>query len=138
MQPHSTNYYNTFITTAPDSRATCGVKPPEGKEGLTAAGIQYALIQRHPYKYTSDDILFMVYASKHQMPTREWPEARATFFAKGQPCMRTSPLTKRYGWGIHCNTEGKLALVGCESKQYKEMLQDPILTILPAMRSSRN
>lgn len=34
------------------------------------------------------------------------------------PCLRASLLPKRFGWGVHYNTEGKISLYGKESPEY--------------------
>jgi len=51
--------------------------------------------------------------------------------------MRSSPLAKRYGWGIHNNAEGKIALFGLETDEYKKMVADKGLKIVKAMRSKK-
>ena len=48
-----------------------------------------------------------------------------------------SPLAKRYGWGIHNNADGKIALIAVESAAYKQLLDDPGTTKIKAFRSSR-
>ena len=62
---------------------------------------------------------------------------RDDFFRKGQPCLRSSALAKRYGWGFHFDDEGRVAMVATESSEYAEFLKDPNLRQLPAMRSRR-
>ncbi len=74
------------------------------------------MLVEHPYEFTSDDVLFTTFAIRKEIPENEWAEQRAIFFSKGQPCFRASPLTKRYGWGIHSDAEGKVALFGAETK----------------------
>lgn len=51
--------------------------------------------------------------------------------------MRTSPLAKTYGWGIHFDDEAKVALVPMGSTQYDALRNDPEVTKTQAMRSSR-
>ena len=48
-----------------------------------------------------------------------------------------SALAKRYGWGIHNNAEGKIALVAVESPEYKQLVSDPRITKIRAFRSTR-
>ena len=62
--------------------------------------------------------------------------SRKDFFSKGQACFRASPLTKRYGWGVHSDSEGKIAIYPVESKEYKKLAGDENLTHLRAMRSN--
>ncbi len=64
-------------------------------------------------------------------------EQRQIFFSKGQPCFRASPLTKRYGWGVHANAEGKIAIFGVDSAEYQALLIDDSVTKKKAMRSKR-
>lgn len=99
--------------------------------------MQYDMISKHPYKYTSDDVLFTVYAERNGIKKDKLKEAREAFFSKGQACFRASPLTKRYGWGVHSNAEGKIAIYGCDTQEYKKLQEDKSLKIVKAMRSSR-
>ncbi|UKB86391.1 DUF6157 family protein [Chryseobacterium sp. MEBOG06] len=61
---------------------------------------------------------------------------RHIFFSKGQPCPRTSPLAKRYGFGIHYN-EGKAASFPIEREDYQKFLKDLSITKTITMRSKR-
>lgn len=133
---HTTNYYNTFIQVAEDCPIKIAEIPPPKKE-QTAANIQFDMIANHPYKYTSDDVLFQVFAVKNEITGQEVKMEREKFFSKGQPCLRSSPLTKRYGWGVHYNDKGKIAVYPMESSEYKKFEKDTSLTRLKAMRSSR-
>jgi Family of unknown function (DUF6157) len=46
-------------------------------------------------------------------------------------------LAKRYGWGIHNNAEGKVALIAVDSRDYKRLLKDPRTIKVKAFRSTR-
>lgn len=137
MKVHTTNYINTFIAVAEDCPAATGEKPPVRGDKESIANIQFELLYKHPYKYSSDDVLFEVYAKRNDLTKGEMKEAREVFFSKGQPCFRASPLTKRYGWGVHSDANGKIAIYGCEAKAYKDFLADPLVAIVKAMKSSR-
>ena len=137
MKVHTTNYQDVFIEIAEDCSATKGEIPPLKNNEKTAATIQFEMLNGNPYKFTSDDVLFQVFANKNNIPETELIQAREQFFSKGQPCFRTSPLTKRYGWGIHNNGEGKIAMYACETEEYKTFLNDKNLKIIKAMRSSK-
>jgi hypothetical protein len=136
MKPHSTNFFNTFIEVAEDTKAICGTKPP-AKDKKTVAEMQYELMSKNPYQYTSDDILFQIFADRNNLTKAEYKQARTEFFAKGQPCFRTSPLTKTYGFGIHNNAAGKVAIYGMETEEYKKFLADEKIKKVKAMKSSR-
>lgn len=90
-----------------------------------------------PYTFTSDDVLFSVHAIRKDLLESELEEQRQLFFSKGQPCFRSSPLTKRYGWGVHSNAEGKIALYGAETKEYEDFVNDETVKNTKAMRSKR-
>jgi len=137
MKIHTTNYQNTFIETAEDSPVTSAKIPPIKGDKKTVATIEFEMISRNPYKFTSDDVLFQVFADKNDLTKSEYKEARNQFFSKGQACFRASPLTKRYGWGIHNDENGKIALYGMETPEYQKFLKDENLKVVKAMRSSR-
>lgn len=137
MNIHTTNYQDTFIMVADDCVAEKGEVPKHKNNSPTIASLQFDLISSHPYQYTSDDVLFQVYAKRKNLVAQEMEEARKLFFSKGQACLRASPLTKRYGWGIHSDREGKIALYGRETRSYKAFARNKNLNILKAMRSSK-
>jgi hypothetical protein len=78
-----------------------------------------------------------VYCAKNKISNIDVDTEREKFFSKGQPCFRSSPLTKRYGWGVHSNEEGKVAIYPLESDEYKKLSNDKNLKELKAMRSKR-
>lgn len=137
MKTHTTNYQNTFIEVAEDSPASHGEVPPVKNDIRTVASMQYDMICKNPYKYTSDDVLFHVHAERKDLTPDELEAARIEFFSKGQACMRASPLTKRYGWGVHHNENGKIAIYPAESEEYERLVHDKNLKIVKAMKSSR-
>jgi len=134
---HSTNYFNTFIEIAEDCPATKGEMPPIKEGQKTVANLQFDMLYENPYKYTSDDILFKVFAIRKDFSKEELEEQREYYFSKGQPCFRASPLTKQYGWGIHSNEEGKIAIFGKETEEYQKFVQDESVKKVRAMRNKR-
>lgn len=134
---HTTNYENTFIEVAEDSPAKEAEVPPQKADKKTIANYHFDMIAHHPYKYTSDDVIFETYAEKNGIKKADRKAEREAFFAKGQPCLRASPLTKRYGWGVHADAKGKVALYGVDSPEYRKMMKDKSLEHVKAMRSKR-
>jgi hypothetical protein len=131
------NYYDTLIEVADDCPAT-EAHVPEARGGKkTKAVVEYELLAEHAYTYTEEDIAFEVYAAVHDIPAAIRPIERKKFLSKGHPHLRVSPLAKRYGWGIHNNAEGKIALVAVESPEYRQLLNDPRTTKINAFRSGR-
>lgn len=136
MKLHTTNYYNSFIEVSPDIKQPIATRPAS-KTNKTVAEIQYSYLSENPYIFTSDDIIFQVFADRNDLRKEEYKSARAEFFSKSQACLRTSPLAKRYGFGIHFNNEGKIALYAMESKLYQGFLDDAGIKKYKAMRSGR-
>jgi hypothetical protein len=134
---HTTNYFETFI----EASADCPVRQAEIPElkngGKTVAFLQYEMIKDHPYTYTSDDVLFSGHALRNHIAEAILLPERDLFFSKSQPCLRSSPLVKRYGWGIHSNEDGKVALYAIESSEYRAFCKDQTLRHEQGMRSSR-
>ncbi|MFB5944220.1 DUF6157 family protein [Albibacterium profundi] len=136
MKTHTTNYFDTFIEVAEDSKADHGTRPPS-KEKKTIAERQYQMIAENPYQFTSDDVLFQVYADRNDLAESEYKQAREQFFSKGQACLRTSPLAKSYGYGIHFDSKGKTAVYGIETPEYESYLLNDNIKKVKAMRSTR-
>jgi hypothetical protein len=135
---HTTNYYNTFIAVAEDCPVTAASLPPvKAGAAPTLAALQLSILAEAPYSYTSDDLIFRAFAMKNGIPDADANAAREAFFSKGQPCLRASSVTKRYGWGIHYNAEGKIAAFQMESEAYQNLAADPALNQLKAMRTKR-
>ncbi len=134
---HTTNYKDTFIAVADDCPVKEGEIPPLKGTKLSVANLQFDMIIKHPYQYTSDDVLFQVYAERNNIADSERKKAREVFFSKGQPCFRASPLTKRYGWGLHADANEKVALYPLGSEEYLKLQQDKNLKVVKAMKTSR-
>ena len=137
MKKHTTNYHNTFIEIAEDCPTDIGLIPPIRGNTKSIANHQFELLSNSPYQYTSDDVLYKVYAIRKEIDKREWDAMKTIFFSKGQPCFRASPLPKRYGWGVHSDELGRIAIYAVESEEYDRFLQDSAITKIRAMRSKR-
>ncbi|MDH5727866.1 MAG: DUF6157 family protein [Gammaproteobacteria bacterium] len=130
------NYTQTFISIADDCKANNGVVPSvKSGKTKTIPVLQFEMLCK-PYVYTQEDVLFQVHAQRKAINPKD-QDARAKFFEKPQPCLRTSGLGKRYGWGIHFDENGKAALYACDSDEYKQFQQNNSLQQLKAMRSKR-
>ena len=131
---HTTNYFDTLILVSPDTKALAGKVPAKAD---SVAGIQYRLIAGAPYTMTSDEVIFAVHAERAGIRGEEREEARRAFFSRGQPCLRTSPLVRNHGWGVHSDAHGRVALVAIESPEYAAMSSSDELTKVAGMRSKR-
>jgi len=67
----------------------------------------------------------------------EYKQAREEFFLRGQACLRASPLSKTYGFGIHFDSNGKIAIYGMETPEYEKYIADKNLKKVKAVRSKR-
>jgi hypothetical protein len=138
---HTTNVYNTFIRVADDCPARTGERPPPRGGNPTVASLQYQMIAEAPYKHTSDDVVFATSARGRELDAKATRRARdlarEEFFSRGQACMRASSLGKRFGWGVHADAEGRIALYAVDSKRYQALESDPHLAQTRAMRSKR-
>jgi hypothetical protein len=140
----SVDYVDTFIAAADDSTAVRGTVPPSAPGNPSVAARTFQMVAERAYQFTSGDVIFTVYADRHGIPEQERPAAREEFYSRGQACLRSSALGKRYGWGIHADAEGRIALVGVETPEYAELISGqrrgasgaPI-KLSKAMRSSR-
>ncbi|ODM70860.1 DUF6157 family protein [Bradyrhizobium elkanii] len=138
---HSTNCFNTLIRVAEDCPARRGEEPQLRGGQPTVAVLQYQMIAGAPYRYTSDDVVFATSAAGRALDAKAAKKARSlareTFFSRGQACMRASPLGKRFGWGVHADAEGRIALYAVDSKRYQALAADPDIAQTRAMRSKR-
>ncbi len=137
MNLHTTNYINTFIEIADDCPVSKGEIPPQKGNSKTVANIQFELISKNPYKYTSDDVLFQVFAERNDLAKNEHKSEREKYFSKGQACFRASPLTKRYGFGVHSDKDGKIAIYGAETPGYQKFLENKNIKVIKALKSSK-
>ncbi|OMC90617.1 hypothetical protein BJP46_11555 [Paenibacillus odorifer] len=137
------SYTDTFIRVAEDCPEEIGVPPMSCKTLPPAHVIQYELLINEPYKYNHEELLYEVHVRHKQIPQEErlarkeqiWNE----LFSKNHPCLRASLLPKRFGWGVHYNGEGKIALYGKESPKYDYFTsqEEGTVKLLPAMRNKR-
>ncbi len=131
----TTNYYNTLITIAEDSPTRTSAVPDLTKASVAAQ--QYLWITEQPSTLTSDEVIFRRVAEKEAIPEADRAAAQEEYFQKGRACLRTSPLAKQYGWGIHADEDGKLTLVAAESEEYAALVADNAVKKLTAMKRSR-
>ena len=135
------NYYNTFIAVAPDTSVKIGTVPVARAGKKSIAVLEYELISAEPYTYTQEEVQFAVHVQRQSVPPAElrarqielWDE----FFSKPIACMRASPLPKSYGWGLHFNEEGKVALVAVGSPEYERLSSSSAIEQTRALRSRR-
>ncbi|WP_462410252.1 DUF6157 family protein [Neobacillus sp. Marseille-QA0830] len=131
------SYKNTFIKVSEDSVVDSAIIPLPRNNKPTIATIEYDLISNNPYKYTQEDVQFQTYLIKSQIQSEQLDEIREQFFQKPKACFRASPLVKKYGWGIHYDNEGKVAIYDVNSEGYERFLNSDQITLIKGMRSKR-
>lgn len=130
-------YVNTFIEVAEDCPARHAEVPPARAGRATKAAVEYALIAGEPYTLTEGDVAFRTRVVMRGIPEADWPAERERLLSQEKPRLRVSALAKRYGWGIHVDAQGRVALVAVESAQYRRLAADPTLGHVRAFRSTR-
>ena len=130
----STNYRDTLIVPAPDCPVSVGTVPPKPD---SVAGLQHAMLAGAPYGLTSDELLFAVHARRQGVSDAALDAERAAFLAVPRACLRASPLVKRYGWGLHHDANGRVALVGPETARFRALADDPAIRTGAGMRTRR-
>ena len=132
-------YVQTLITVSADCplRQSAVPQPVRGRE--TVACIQHRLISSAPYRLTEEELLFSVYCIQNTIPQdAEHRKALwSAFFSTPKACLRASPLPKNYGWGIHYDADGKIALYAMESEAYQRLLMDDAVVKRKGMRSAK-
>ena len=131
---HTTNYFDTLILPSADCPADLASLP--AKSG-TVAAMQYERLLAEPYGLTSDDLQFEIFADRKGIDGDERGPARMEYFAKGQPCLRSSPLVKSLGWALHHDGQGRVALIDPASSLFAELMARDDIAKRPGLRSKR-
>jgi hypothetical protein len=137
------NYLRTLIAVADDCPVERSVVPVERGGKPTVAVLQYEMIANAPYRHTQEDVLFECWLSRQPKANAASAAHRAKlrqeFFDKPQPCLRSSPLPKKYGWGLLFDSARRVALCPVESAEYRRIIggRAADVRILKALRSSR-
>ena len=131
-------YADTLIAVADDCPATTGVVPVARGGRRTVAVVQYELIAEQPYTLTQEDVLFETWLRQHDpRPVGDRVSLRDRFFDRPRACLRSSPLPKKYGWGIHYDGAGRVALCAVGSDDYSRLATGGAATVLKALWSRR-
>jgi len=136
------SYTNTFIRISADCPVAHSVVPEPRGGQKTVPQLQYELLASEPYRYTGDDVIWEVHVRHKQIPDDELAahagEIRQQLFCKPHPCLRASMLPKKYGWGVHYDEQGRIALYGAQAPEYQRFVQpDSGVTVLNAMRNKK-
>ncbi len=131
------SYVNTFICISEDCPVETGVVPQSNRQPKPIHLLQYELITQSPYTYTHEELLLEVNRRRDAVADDELEAYRIRLFEKKHPCLRASMLAKKYGWGIHYNEQGQIAIYAAGTAEYTAWLEDSGTTVVRAMRNSR-
>jgi Family of unknown function (DUF6157) len=135
------NYFDTLIAVADDCPVSSGVRPGTGGERV--ARVQYELLAGRPHELTQQDVLFESWLARQDLPDELSEDdrecLRQDFLSKPQASLRSSPLPRRYGWGLLFDAHGKVALCPMESEEYRHLSGDRngAVQVLRALGASR-
>ena len=110
----------------------CPVKkgtPPVSRKADAIAIIYYEELITNPYKYTYDEL-------KHQVHIVRRGKKNGELKLENY-LIRRNQLVRDWGWGIHIDRNGKLALVGSETSKYKQLVNDPTVEKKRAYRINK-
>jgi hypothetical protein len=136
------NYYESFIKVSPDCPAYTSEAPSAKGDSKPAHLIQFEMISQHPYTYRQDELYFEVHCRQNGISDEAlkvrggelWKE----FYSRPHACLRASALPKRYGWGLHFDQEGRIALYGVETEEYRRFAEaEDGIKVYNAMRSKK-
>jgi len=134
---------HTFVLVAPDCPTMTAVIPVPRGVKPTGAVVQYDLLIARPYALTLEDLIFATHVRRAELSEAETKsratEIRAELFSKSYPCMRASPLPKQYGWGVHHDGAGRIALFAVESEEYRRFARGVVVgvKVVVALRARR-
>lgn len=136
------NYYETLILVAADCPVNQGTEPANTRPRPTIAEIEYELLSRRPYHWTQEEFLFEVHLRRGGITPRSKAQREVLkneFYEKSRACLRASPLPKRFGWGLHFDHQGRIALQAMEGNEYRSLATGgrADVKLLPAMRNKR-
>lgn len=134
---------DTFVLVAPDCPAGSATVPSARGGRPTIVLVQYELLTAPPYTLTLEALIFSTHVRRLEFSESEAQAQaaaiRRTLFAKPHPRMRASPLPKTYGWGVHHDAEGRIALHGVETDDYRRFAKGSVVgvAVVAAMRNKR-
>jgi hypothetical protein len=136
------DYVDTLIVVADDCPVTSAQVPTPRGGKPTVATIQFDLLDAAPYAFRQAEILFATHCrqqglDERALGTTERQRRFDAFFAAPKPCLRASPLPKRYGWGVHFDGDGRAALHAVGSAAYDRLASSDTVTVVRAMRTRR-
>lgn len=108
---------NSLITIA-ESSSKMSEKPTSKTGKKTVATTLFKVLKENPYQFKQFDVFYEVHINQlNKSKTLKLETYK----------LQRSELCALRGWGIHGDSQGKLALIPAESDKYKELLSDPTI-----------
>lgn len=131
------SYHNTFIRLADDCPERAGIEPPSRGGKKPVHSLHLELLRAKPYSYTHEELIAECELRREPSTGETKKEILSRLRAKPIPCLRTSALPKRYGWGIHFDEKGRIAAYPAGSAEYAKFAGDSTISQVLAVRSKR-
>ncbi|MCW1924405.1 DUF6157 family protein [Luteolibacter arcticus] len=131
------SFRDTFVRIAADCPGSAGVEPPRRGGKKPVHLIQLELLRAAPHHFTHQSLVVESELLREPPTGESRNQIVVRICSKPLPCLRCSPLAKRYGWGFHFDGEGKIAVHAAGSASYEKLAADPKLDQVSAMRSKR-
>lgn len=109
--PTSRSVREELIEVAEDCPVEHAMEPPDGSPKKTIPRITYEVLINNPYMYTEIELFHEIHLARRNRPGLKIESYN----------IKRSRLVQMFGWGIHRNPEGKLALVAMESEKYRTL-----------------
>jgi len=115
---------NVLVKVAEDRPVQKGTVP--GRSDVISH-IGYDELSKNPYVYTQLEFYHQVHHIR-----RNKPDLKIESYN-----IKRNSLCKKYGWGIHINELGKLAIFGCETEDYKKLLNNILVRKVNSFKKHR-
>ena len=116
----STN--EVLIKVAEDTPVDHAIDPPDRDLNKSIARITFEVLIENPYRYSEMELFNEVHFVR-----RNRRDLKINSYS-----IKRSRLCQEFGWGIHRNKEGKLALIAMDSDKYQKLNRN-----IKTMRSYR-
>lgn len=114
-----------LILVAANCPVNKGTEPPDDRKSKTISRIKFELLTAKPYEFTEEEFFKNVH---HVIRNKSDLKIKSYLLARVQ-------LARQWGWGIHRDSNGKLALVGWETPEYRRLKNDPSVKQTRAYRA---
>ena len=119
------SYKSTLIEIGLSSRTTPTAPFRKQGDGETRDMVQYRVLVQNPYFYDYESFLHKVHVDERGKKNLKLDTYK----------LEACELAKRWGWCIHADEEGRLALVGYGSDKYNALLKDESIEQKQAYKS---